>query len=342
MPASFHSPTEDNTQPFTVLLPGGHAPQALLLLIAYLCLFPLIILGAKPVLLPLLNSVEQILANRFTMPPFYYWLRLLAFVVLGFGVLVWLRLRLSVLYVSHWATLSPRPHPLHVDYHPAEPYSFYALGRWVLYRVLRIATLTVFALIGMAVLGLLQFLLLNALFDTWFMRLPLFHILTIFLQLALGLFLFITLLKGCWQAVGTTYGEMAVITEPMRSLPVLFNRCNRLLGHTPQLWLLVLVRALSWFAWLGLALFIGWHYDMASIGTFSFPWFTALLSTAVLGLVDVFLGYMKWSLYHKALERFYTALPHYIRHSFKPPASLFEDDYTEDASTHKRGGGSSQ
>jgi hypothetical protein len=292
----------------------------------YALLLPAIFLAGKSLLAPLLGGAENLIMGKLPDVPFYFWIKLLAYCALGLGCLVWLRLRLELLFISTWAANTARPHPLHVDYYPVEPYSIWALGKWKLYRLLRLGTLPILVVVALFLSLVVQFWLLNLLFDTVFMRLPLLHILGIFWLFALGLLWIASMVNALWQAVGTTFGAFAASTEPLRPLPILFNRCTRLLPYSRHVGFLMLGRGLLLMAWILATGFYLWRYDLATTGALGFPYVLAMLTLLGLGMAEVLLGYAKWGMYHAALQRFYSQLPPFIQDAFSPPMSLYEDD----------------
>jgi hypothetical protein len=309
-----------------VFVPAGHELYALAFMALYALLLPLLLISGRSLLWPLLEGMEAVLSGQWPDVPFYFWVKLLGFLVLGVGSLVWLRLRLETLYISSWAQGTPRPHRLHVDYHPAEPYSLKAYGKWLLYRLLRLGTIPAMISVALFLSLVVQLWVLNALFDTFIMRLPLMHVLGIFWMGALGLLFMASLINALWQAVGTTFGALAVVTEPMRPLPMLFNRCTRLIPHCPKLWPFLMAKGCLHLVGLASAAFLVWRWDLALHGELAFPYLLVPPIVMSLGVLEIALGYLKWRLYHDALGRFYERLPGYIQHAFTPPVSLMIDD----------------
>ena len=256
--------------------------------------------------------------------PLHFILKMLIFTLLGGGGLLLLRLRLDVAYISHWAKQFPRPHPLHVDYHPAEPYSLYALGRWVLYRFLRIGTVPVLLGLAIALSLWLQLLFLNTFLEAPFMKWPVVYIVGIFWMLTLGLLFMASLVNAVWQSLGSTFGVCAVVSEPMKAQPILFNRCQRLSIQTLLALLLYGLKLLLHLLWWSLSVWLLWHYNVKDLFTLVFPWWWVLPFLVGLWLAEVCLGFARFSIYHVALQNFYQQLPRFVKDAFQPPASIFE------------------
>jgi hypothetical protein len=312
------------SRPHNWMPPSLLPPMAGWLLVGFLLFYPVVLLGAKQFLPALLIQAEALTQGKGLIIPVPFMLKFLIFILLGGGGLLLLRLRLDVAYLTHWATQFPRPHPLHVDYHPAEPYSLYALGRWVLYRFLRIGTIPLLLGLSLVISLWLQLLFLNTFLGTPFMKWPVVYILGIFWVLSLGLLFFASLVNAVWQSLGSTFGVCAVVTEPMKAQPILFNRCQRLSAYTPWAWGLYGLKLLLHLLWGGVSLWLLWHYTVKDLLTPYFPWWWVLPALLGLWLAEVCLGYARFAIYHLALEKFYQQLPRFMKEAFTPPVSIFE------------------
>jgi hypothetical protein len=299
-------------------------PMSGWLLLGFLIFYPVVLLGAKQFIPALIFQAEALTQGKGITIPLHFILKMLIFTLLGGGGLLLLRLRLDVAYISHWAKQFPRPHPLHVDYHPAEPYSLYALGRWVLYRFLRIGTVPVLLGLAIALSLWLQLLFLNTFLEAPFMKWPVVYIVGIFWMLTLGLLFMASLVNAVWQSLGSTFGVCAVVSEPMKAQPILFNRCQRLSIQTLLAWPLYGLKLLLHLLWLSLSVWLLWHYNVKDLFTLVFPWWWVLPSLVGLWLAEVCLGFARFSIYHVALQNFYQQLPRFVKDAFQPPASIFE------------------
>jgi len=299
-------------------------PMSGWLLLGFLIFYPVVLLGAKQFIPALIFQAEALTQGKGITIPLHFILKMLIFTLLGGGGLLLLRLRLDVAYISHWAKQFPRPHPLHVDYHPAEPYSLYALGRWVLYRFLRIGTVPVLLGLAIALSLWLQLLFLNTFLEAPFMKWPVVYIVGIFWMLTLGLLFMASLVNAVWQSLGSTFGVCAVVSEPMKAQPILFNRCQRLSIQTLLALLLYGLKLLLHLLWWSLSVWLLWHYNVKDLFTLVFPWWWVLPSLVGLWLAEVCLGFARFSIYHVALQNFYQQLPRFVKDAFQPPASIFE------------------
>jgi hypothetical protein len=299
-------------------------PMSGWLLLGFLIFYPVVLLGAKQFIPALIFQAEALTQGKGITIPLHFILKMLIFTLLGGGGLLLLRLRLDVAYISHWAKQFPRPHPLHVDYHPAEPYSLYALGRWVLYRFLRIGTVPVLLGLAIALSLWLQLLFLNTFLEAPFMKWPVVYIVGIFWMLTLGLLFMASLVNAVWQSLGSTFGVCAVVSEPMKAQPILFNRCQRLSTQTLLAWPLYGLKLFLHLLWWSLSVWLLWHYNVKDLFTLVFPWWWVLPFLVGLWLAEVCLGYARFSIYHVALQHFYQQLPRFVKDAFQPPASIFE------------------
>ena len=299
-------------------------PMAGWLLVGFLLFYPVVLLGAKQFIPALLLQAEAFTQGKGIMIPLHFVIKMLIFALLGGGGLLLLRLRLDVAYLTHWATQFPRPHLLHVDYHPAEPYSLYALARWVVYRFLRIGTMPLLLGIAISVSTWLQLLFLNTFLEAPFMKWPIVYILGIFWILTLGLLFVASLVNAVWQSLGSTFGVCAVVSEPMKAQPILFNRCQRLSTQIPLTWALYGLKLVLHLLWWGMSVYLLWHYNVQDLRTPFFPWGWVLPALLGLWLAEVCLGYARFVIYHRALQQFYQKLPRFMKESFQPPVSIFE------------------
>ncbi len=314
------NPTTLNWKPPSLLPPmaGG-------LLLGILIFYPIVLLGFKQFIPSLWMQAEAFSQGKGIIVAWHFLLKFLIFILLGGGGLLLLRLRLDVAYLTHWASQFPRPHALHVDYHPAEPYSFYALAKWVMYRFLRLGTLP--CLIGLALLisGWGQLLFLNFFLDAPFMKWPIIYIVGIFWMLTLALLFIASLINALWQSFSSTFGICAVITEPLKPLPILFNRCQRISTQTPLVNLLWGLKCLLFILWGTLSLWLLWQYRIEDLLTTQFPWWWVLPTLLGLCLAEIQLHYFRFLIYHLALQQFYAKLPRFVKEGFNPPLSIFEE-----------------
>ncbi len=313
------NPTTLNWKPPSLLPPmaGG-------LLIGILIFYPIVLLGFKQFIPSLWMQAEAFSQGKGIIVAWHFILKFMIFCLLGGGALVLLRLRLDIAYITHWAMQFPRPHPLHVDYHPAEPYSFYALAKWVLYRLLRLATIPCLIGLALALSGWGELLFLNFFLDAPLMKLPIIYIIGIFWMLTLALLFVASWVNALWQSFSSTFGVCAVITEPLKPLPILFNRCQRISTQTPLVHLLWGLKGVLALLWMTLSLWLLWQYRVEDLLTPQFPWWWVLPTLLGLCLAEVHVHYLRFLIYHLALQKFYAKLPRFVREGFHPPISIFE------------------
>ena len=170
----------------TPLFSSSFLALSLVLLFAFLAVYPVVLLGAKPFLVSFWQVLLELAQGKGLSIPFHFTVKGLAFALLGVGSLTLLRLRLEVAYLSHWSLALPRPHSLHVDYNPREPESVYALGRWGLYQFLQITALPLGILCVMGVSFYLQVWFLNTFLEAPFMDFPLIYMIGIFFANAIN------------------------------------------------------------------------------------------------------------------------------------------------------------
>jgi hypothetical protein len=259
-----------------------------------------VLLGAKPFLMSLWHVLLELAQGKGLSIPFHFTVKGLAFALLGVGSLTLLRLRLEVAYLSHWSLTLPRPHSLHVDYNPLEPESVYALGRWGVYRFLQITALPsgIFCVMGASLY--LQLWFLNTFLEAPFMDFPLIYMIGIFWIFLLGFLGLLALVYALWQAVASSLGACVVVSEPLQRLPVIWNRCKRLMLYRSSLaWQITawwLVDTLLHLAWLALSVWLLGHYDLKMLWTPLFPWLTILGGLVMLWSLEGVVKYRRFTL----------------------------------------------
>jgi hypothetical protein len=308
-----------------VLFPSSLG-MSLLLLSLYGVLFILTLMGIKQLSPLVIDQAMAFTRGAGVILPSYFFVKLFAFSIFAIGSLALLRLRLETGYLFHWSQQFRRPDPLHVDYHPAEPYSFQALGKWHLYRFLRIMTLPLIMTLALLLTLWVEFLLLNTFMDSVIMRFPPVYIVGLFIAFTLGAFCVAAYMSGIWQSIASTFGACATVTEPFRPLPMLFNRCQRLLNQTPLVWGVLGLKALLGLGWLGISGWLVWQFELSDMLTSAFPYGWVVLALLGLWLAEVAVGYATFCVYHLALRNYYQGLPGFIRDAFTPPASLFMEE----------------
>ncbi len=314
------------THPF----PPSFLALSLVLLFVFLGAYPVVLLGAKPFLMSLWHVLLELAQGKGLSIPFHFTVKGLAFALLGVGSLTLLRLRLEVAYLSHWSLTLSRPHSLHVDYNPLEPESVYALGRWGVYRFLQITALPlgIFCVMGASLY--LQFWFLNTFLEAPFMDFPLIYMIGIFWIFLLGFLGLLALVYALWQAVASSLGACVVVSEPLQRLPVIWNRCKRLMLYRPSLaWQITawwLLDTLLHGAWLALSVWLLGHYDLKMLWTPLFPWLTILGGLVMLWSLEGVVKYRRFILYHTVLGAFYNALPQEVKAAYKAPKSFIPQE----------------
>jgi|GEM_PF-5529391 len=294
-----------------------------LLLGLYAGLFVLVVMGVKQLSPLLIDQIMALTRGQGIVLPSYFFVKLFAFSVFAVGSLALLRLRLETGYLYQWSQQFRRPDDLHVDYHPAEPYSFQALSKWHAYRFLRIMTLPLIMTLALILTVWSEFMLLNTFMDSVIMRFPLVYIVGLFIAFTLSAFCIAAYVSSIWQSIASTFGACAAVTEPFRPLPILFNRCQRLITQTPLIWGVVGLKVLLGLGWLALVGWLMWQYELPDMLTLSFPYAWIILIMLGLWMGEVAVGYSTFCVYHLALRNYYQSLPRFIREAFTPPASLF-------------------
>ncbi len=315
-----HSPPTTHSLPhaFYWLLPR----KALPLIVLWLGLLPVVLLGGKLLLEPLLGQLDQILHGESISLPLLYYLKTGSFTVLsvlGLGQL-WLRLQLA--YTSAWASYFKRPHPLHVDFHPEARYSFIALLRWIAYRFIRIVLPSVLTISGVWGLVWLELTLFSWWMDTPLFRLPIFFILALFLTQLAGLFAIIIATTGLWEWTASCYGSCATITEPFKPPAVMFNRSLRIIKTAKLVWIYQIGIVLFSLLWVSSVLGLCWFYDLHQIITDITPWWHILPIEIGLLVVWAGLGFFRFFTYVQALQQYYHQLPTPVKEAFTPPTDL--------------------
>ena len=315
-----HPPPKTHTPPhaFYWLLPT----KALPLILLWLCLLPIVLLGGKLLLEPLLAQLDPILHGESISLPLLYYLKVGSFgllSVLGLGQL-WLRLQLA--YTSAWASYFQRPHPLHVDFHPEARYSFIALLRWLAYRFIRIVLPSLLTISGVWGLIWLELTLFSWWMDTPLFRLPIFFILALFLTQLAGLFAVIISFTSLWEWAASCYGSCATITEPFKPPAVMFNRSLRIIKTAKLVWIYQI--GILLFSILCVASVFGlcWFYDLHQVITDITPWWQILPIEIGLLIIWAGLGFFRFFTYIQALKQYYAQLPTPVKEAFTPPEDL--------------------
>jgi hypothetical protein len=291
------------------LLPAPALPLLLLLLVV----LPVGLLAAYSLLVPLAESVTSLFfkgtdALYATLPWFYY-VKLAAFLLLGFFGVFQLLVRVQAYYYTIWAKRFPRPHPLHVDYQPDGQSSLMALLGWTVYRSVSLLGPPVLLGLLTAGLGVLEVYLLNMFSGLPFLSLPIQFIVAIFLFMLMCLFTGFACVNSLWAYFTTIFGDIVAVTEPELPSKTIYERCGRIAFASPLVYLYYPAHFLFVTGVLILLYLFLSTYTIKDLLTLQINIPLVLgLEVLVLG-VFLILNFMKFYTYHSALANFYQKLP---------------------------------
>lgn len=304
---------------FDLLLP----PQVVPLLLLLLLVAPIVLLTAESLLVPLFEWLRSrmMISGEVTfgdLPP-YFFIKLLAFLILSFLGGFQLLLRIKAIYYVAWARIFPRPHPLHVDYQMDSNRGMAALIHWKLFQV---AMITLPPLLMSALtfgVGLVELYLFNTFSELSFIGLSVQLTIELFLIMMLGLFTLFSFFNSMWNALTSLYGDIIAVTEPDLPNPIIMQRCGRIAFASPYSYVLFGVYAL---------LVIGTLVEIALLlGNVDIHQFISFQTNVplILGLEMVtlacYLGFnfFKFYTYHHGLTVYYNKLPSQLKECFSPP-----------------------
>ncbi|MDX2085303.1 MAG: hypothetical protein SFZ03_07940 [Candidatus Melainabacteria bacterium] len=301
-------------------------PEALPLLALLVFLSPLALLTGESLLIPLIETIENLWKGDLQGLPSYFYLKLGAFALLSFLGLVQLLFRIKVIYLGVWARGLSRPHPLHVDYQPDAQLSMLALLNWNLYRWLMVFGPTLLLSTLTVGVSLAEFWWFNQTLGSSNMSLPIQFIVGLFVVLLLAMFTVFVFLNGFWTTAITVYGSVAAITEPDLPARTVYERCGRIAFFSPLVFVvyagyavfygLLLVELVSLFA----------VYNIQDLLSFQANYGLLLACEMVTLVFYLGLSYIRLLAYHHALVRYYAKLPRQLKEQFStPPSSRYAD-----------------
>lgn len=313
-------------------------PRAIPLLLLLLIVTPIVILTAESLFIPLIDWARtRMMAPAGTLEatmndlPTYFFIKLIAFVILSFLGGFQLLLRIKSIYYTTWARAFPRPHSLHMDYQTDNDRGMLALIQWKLYQVSMIA-FPPLVMGGVTFLvGLLELYLFNTFSDLSFVVLSVQLTIELFLIMMLGLFTLFSFFNSLWTAVTSLFGDIVAVTEPDLPNSIILQRCGRIAFSSPYTYLMLPAYGLLVLGVLGE---IFWLLSAVDIQQFiSFQANLPVIAGMEVVTLAWYLGfsYLKFFTYHHGLSLYYRKLPAQIKDCFTtPPANsnLFEGNPT--------------
>jgi hypothetical protein len=306
---------------FDMILP----PQVIPLLLLLLIVTPIVFLTGESLFIPLIEWIRtRMMAPAGTEAllgdlPTYFFIKLLAFLVLSFLGGFQLLLRIKSIYYTTWARAFPRPNALHVDYQTDSNRAMLALIQWKLYQVAMICLPPLVMGTITFLVGLVELYLFNTFSDLSFIGLSVQLTVELFLIMMLGLFTLFSFLNSIWTALTSLFGDVVAVTEPDLPNPIILQRCGRIAFSSPYVYILfpmylvMVVGVLSEIFWLVNAVdihqFISFHANVPFIIGME-----VITLTWYLGF-----NYFKFYTYHHGLSIYYSKLPPQLKECFSAP-----------------------
>jgi hypothetical protein len=322
---------------FDMILP----PQVIPLLLLLLLVTPIVFLTGESLFIPLIEWVRsRIMAPSgveamFGDLPTYFFIKLLAFLILSFLGGFQLLLRIKSIYYTTWARAFPRPHPLHVDYQTDSNRGMLALIQWKMYQVAMVCLPPIVMGTITFLVGLVELYLFNTFSDLSFIGLSVQLTVELFLIMMLGLFTLFSFFNSIWTALTSLFGDIVAVSEPDLPNPIIMQRCGRIAFSSPYVYvlfpayLLLVVGTLSEVIWL---------INEVDIHQFiSFQANVPLIITMEVVTLAWYLGFnfFKFYTYHHGLSIYYSKLPPQLKECFTaPPAGGSRSSDSSYSSTH--------
>lgn len=307
------NPSPSKEAPALSFLDSLLPPPALPLLLLLLLVLPLSLLAGQSLLIPLFESVLALFLTGsdglYTTLPWYFYLKLLAFVLLTFFGLFQLVLRIKTYYFTVWAQQFPQAHALHVRYQPDNQMSLVALINWTLYR-----TGSIFGpplMLGLLTcgLGVVEIWLFNVFSGLPFISLPIQFIVALFLFMLFSLFTAFACANGLWTYFTTVFGDVVAVTEPELPAKTAYERCNRIAFASPMVYVFYPAYFLFVVGVLVEVYVFLSTYTVKDLITFQIN-IPAVLGLEILTVgMYLVLGFLKMYTYHNALMAYYGKLP---------------------------------
>jgi hypothetical protein len=303
-------------------------PPALPLIILLMIVFPMAILSAQSLLIPLLEYLTSLVMSGSeggsVSLPLHFYIKLGAFLVLVSFGLIQLVLRINAYYYSAWAKGFPKPHPLHVAYHPDNQQSILSLLNWKLYRLFTIFAPPLFLTALTFGLGLLELYLFNLSTGFPFISLSIQFIVAIFLMMLLSLFTGFSLINSSWTFLTTVFGDLIAITEPDLSVKTIFDRCGRIVFSSPMIFIFLIAYGAFILGFLGEIYFLVATYDIQDLLKFKMNFPLLLGAECVTFVFYITINYLRFYTYHMALSNFYNKLPPNLKDRYSSQGSSFQ------------------
>lgn len=297
-------------------------PQALPLLLLLIVIFPLALLAAESLMIPLFDWLQAFVTGRHVFLPYYFFIKLACFGVLAFLGFLQLLLRIDTIYYTVWARFFPRPHSLHVDYHPDSQQSILALLNWHLFRFGMVVIPPVGLALIMMVVFSIELYCFNLFAQMPFLSVPIQMALALFVMLVLGMLFVFLCGASVWNLFSTLFGNVVAVTEPSLPAKTVFDRCKRIMFSSPLVYLMIPAYGLFLAGALTEVYFLLQQYDIQDFTGFRMN-FLLVFGFEVLTLMTyLMLNYLKFYTYHQALGRYYASLPRQFKERFSPPPAL--------------------
>jgi hypothetical protein len=311
-------------------------PQVVPLLLLLLIVAPIVLLTGESLFVPLLESVRVLMtispgeANLGHLPTYFY-IKLVAFLLLSFLGGFQLLMRIKTIYYTAWAQGFPRPDSLHVDYQTDCDRGILALLQWKLYQICMI----VLPPIGMAALtflvGAIELYLFNTFGDMAFVGLSIQLTIELFLIMMLGLFTGFAFLNSIWTSLTSLFGDVVAVTEPDLPNPLIMQRCGRIAFSSPYVYVLFPAYLVLAVAIIGEVVWLLSEVDVHQLISFQANVPMILLLEVVTLAAYLGFNFFKFYTYHHGLSLYYSKLPPQLKECFTPPPPAQNNSYTPDA-----------
>lgn len=300
-------------------------PQVVPLLLLLLIVAPIVLLTGESLFVPLFESLR----TMFTMAPggdtslghlpTYFYIKLLAFLLLSFLGGFQLLMRIKTVYYTTWARAFPRPHSLHVDYQTNGDRGMMALVQWKLYQIL-VITMPPILMAGLTFLvGIICLYFFNTFGDMAFVGLSIQLTIELFLVMMLGLFTVFAGLNSIWTSLTSLFGDVVAVTEPDLPNPIIMQRCGRIAFSSPYVYVLFPTYLLLVVATLAEVVWLLTDVDIHQLISFQANVPMILMLEVVTLAWYLGFNYFKFYTYHHGLSIYYSKLPPQLKECFTPP-----------------------
>ena len=291
---------------FSMVLP----PKALVFIVLFLVLFPLVALVAESFVSPLyslLLGVMMPFSQRMGSPemPLILLVKVSVFGVIAFGTLGLILMRILTIYHQAWAHVMPQVHSLHSPFHPDPKLSLVAIINWLVYRSIRIMAwpLGLFVCAGIAMIACLM--MMQFLSEGFLILAQLLIMIILFAFLISGYFMMICLVKAFGDYFTTTFGSTATLLEPEQPAEVIYDRVRRLAFYSPWFILVYAQQVLTWAVFSLSVIGIFKVSNIDQVLGFGAQWpIVIMFSALTLGMILIRFG-LQFFVYSDSLKRFY-------------------------------------